>query len=125
MALAFRAVGTWAELTADGTVAIPAGSAFGDRMFLFASWKDFSVTAQVANWTEITEFADGAVANGNGTGSMKVGCWYRDHSGSETNPTLDFSVAPNIAGAVILTLSKGAAEAFAIPVFATAAITTW
>lgn len=122
MAVTHRATGTWTELTADGAVGIPAGATAGDRMFLFAAWKDFSITAQVAGWTEITEFADGAVAQGNGTGSMKVGCWYKDHSGSESNPTLDFSASPNIAAACIIVFQLSAGEQWDTPTFVTAAL---
>jgi len=67
-------------------------------MVLLASWKDFSITAQVAGWNEVTEFADGSVATGNGLGSMKVGAWWKIHSGSESNPTLDFSTTVNLLG---------------------------
>ena len=128
MAISLRATGAWAELTADGAVSIPGGAVQDDRMYLFASWKDFAITATVAGWTELTEFANGSTGAGNGTGSMKVGCWYKDHTGSESNPTLDFSSSPNIAGAVITVMQKGVNEAWDAPAFATAAITsatTW
>jgi hypothetical protein len=120
MAVSHRETGSWATYTADGTVAIPASAASGDRMFVFAAWKDFSVTATIADWTEVTEYADGTVAQGNGTGSMKVGCWYKDHDGSESNPTLDFSAAPNIGAAVMVVMQKGSGETWGTPSFATA-----
>lgn len=91
-------------------------------MFLLASWKDFSITAQVSGWTEVTEFADGSVSQGNGTGSMKVGCWYKDYGASESNPTLDFSASPNIAAACIIVFQKNAFEAWLPPSFVTAAL---
>lgn len=122
--IAARAEGTWAELTNDGTVTIPGGAVAGDMMYLLASWKDFAVTASVAGWTEVTQFTDGAVATGNGTGSMKVGCWYKQHTGSEANPTLDFSGAV-IGAAVIIVFSKGVNDVWATPAFATAAMTNW
>ena len=125
MSVTHRTTGTWAELTADGTVAIPATPQAGDRMFLFARWKDFSVTATVANWTELTEFADGSTSSGNGTGSVKVGCWYRDWQSGDTDPTLDFSANPNNASVVIIVMSKSASDVWQTPLARTAAMTTW
>lgn len=122
MAISLKTAGTWAELTADGAVTIPGSPAAGDRMFLFATWKDFSVTATVSNWTAIgAEFTDGAVAVGNGTGSMKVQAWYRDWVTGDGNPTVDFSASPNIAGVVINLWQKGATELWQTPTTVTAA----
>ncbi len=125
MSVSFRAVGTWAELTADGTVAIPATPQAGDRMYLFARWKDFSITATVANWTELAEFADGSTTSGNGTGSVKVGCWYRDWQLGDADPTLDFSTSPTTASVVIIVMSKAASDSWLTPVAVTAAMTNW
>lgn len=125
MSVSHRVTGTWAELTADGTVAIPATPQAGDRMYLFARWKDFSITATVANWTELTEFADGAAASGNGTGSVKVGCWYRDWQPGDSDPTIDFSASPTNASVVIIVMQKGADDVWLTPVARTAAMTTW
>lgn len=125
MAVSLRVTGTWAELTADGSVAIPATPQAGDRMYLFARWKDFSITATVANWTELVEFADGAVGSGNGTGSVKVGCWYRDWQSGDTDPTIDFSASPSNASVVIIVMAKDAADSWLTPVAVTAAMTNW
>lgn len=125
MAISLRVAGTWAELTADGAVAIPATPQAGDRMYLFARWKDFSVTATVANWTELEEFADGSATSGNGTGSVKVGCWYRDWQSGDSNPTIDFSASPTNASVVIMVMQKGADEVWDTPVARTAAMTNW
>ena len=126
MAASLRAAGTWSERTTNTTVAIPAGSAAGDRMYLLASWKDFAITASVSGWTELVEGADGTTGSGNGTGSMKVGVWYKDHSGSESNPTLTFSTTTGLlAQAVIVTFQKGATEQWDTPIYASAAITNW
>jgi hypothetical protein len=121
MAISLRASGTWATVTTDTAITIPGGSTTGDMMFLFASWKDFSVTATVSDWTEITEFADGSVSSGNGTGSMKVACWYKEHDGSESDPTLEFSGSV-IGGAVITTFQKGGGDTWDTPTFVTAAL---
>lgn len=125
MSVSHRVTGTWTELTADGAVSIPATPQAGDRMFLFARWKDFSVTATVANWTELIEFADGSSASGNGTGSVKVGCWYRDWQSGDADPTIDFSANPNNASVVIMVMSKGADDVWLTPVAVTAAMTNW
>lgn len=128
MAVSLRVTGAWAELTNDGAVAIPATPQAGDRMYLFARWKDFSVTAQVTSpveWTEIAEFTDGAVTAGNGTGSVKVACWYRDWQSGDTNPTIDFSAAVENASVVIMVMQKAADDGWTTPVAKTAAMTNW
>jgi hypothetical protein len=129
MAITFRNFSAWSERTTSTTVAIPGTTATGDRMFLLASWKDYAITATVANadsWAEVTEFADGTTATGNGIGSMKVGCWYKDHDGSETDPTLTFSSTVGlIAGAAMLSFQKGGGDTWDTPSFVTAAITNW
>lgn len=125
MSVSLRVTGTWAELTADGTVAIPATPQVGDRMYLFARWKDFSITATVADWTELVEFADGAVSAGNGTGSVKVACWYRDWQPGDSDPTIDFSANPENASVVITVMQKGADDVWDTPVARTAAMTNW
>lgn len=128
MAVSFRVTGTWAELTADGAVAIPATPQAGDRMYLFARWKDFSITAQVTSpvgWTKLTEFADGSTSTGNGTGSVKVACWYRDWQSGDTNPTVDFSANPTNASVVIMVMSKAGGDVWLTPLAVTAAMTNW
>lgn len=128
MAVSLRVTGAWAELTNDGAVAIPATPQAGDRMYLFARWKDFSVTAQVTSpvtWTEIAEFTDGAVTAGNGTGSVKVACWYRDWQSGDTNPTIDFSATVENASVVIMVMQKAADDVWLTPVAVTAAMTNW
>jgi hypothetical protein len=127
MVVAFRAEGAWENgatgLTADEVLSVPAAQVTGDMMIALASWKDFSITAQISGWTEITEFADGSVSTGNGTGSMKVGAWYKEAtSDTESDPTLDFSTTVNLVGeGTILVFSKDAGETWATPTFVTAA----
>jgi hypothetical protein len=100
-------------------------------MYVFATWKDYAITAQITSpvaWTEVTEYADGAVSAGNGSGSMKVGCWYRDWQSGDTAPTLDFSSSPTVAGVVMIVMQKAADDTWGTPGYATAAIsavTTW
>lgn len=126
MSVQLRVTGTWAELTADGPVTIPPTPQAGDRMFLYAGWKDFSITASVANWTPaLTPFADGSVSAGNGTGSVKVACWYRDWQPGDTDPTIDFSASPDNACAVIMVMQKGTDDVWITPVARTAAMANW
>lgn len=126
MAVAFRGVGTWENgatgLTADEVLAVPAAQVTGDMVIVLAAWKDFAITAQVSGYTEITQFADGSVATGNGLGSMKVGAWYKiATSDTESNPTLDFSTTTGLLGeAVIIVFSKSLAN-WETPSFVTAA----
>jgi hypothetical protein len=125
VAASLNASGTWAVLTADGAVTVPGTPASGMRKFLWVTWKPFGVTAQVTapqGWTEITEYTDGAVADGANVGSVKVACYYRDHVGGDGNPTVDFS-AGVIAFAVVEVWQKDASETWDAPVFTTGNIT--
>jgi len=128
MAASYIAASAWIELEADGTVAVPAGGSAGDRIFLFAAWKDYAVTCQITSpggWTEVIEWADGTTGSGNGTGSVKVGCWYKTHDGTEsTNPTMDFSADPTNSASAILIMRPGAGESFPAPGYVTAAVSS-
>ena len=130
MAVSFVGFGAWqAGVVVDTTSTIPAGSTTGDLLLAIASWKDFSITATIIDipgWTKITEFADGSVATGNGVGSMKVAAWYKEHDGSESDPTVDFSTTTGLLGSVCgLSFRKGGSETWDTPTFVTAAMTTW
>src|SRR3989304_6990241 len=97
-------------------------------MFLVASGKDGAIAAAVSGLTGIgSEFAEGAVDKGNGTGSMKVMAWYRDWQSGDTNPTLTFTTmgANDIAGAVIQLWQKAAGEVWGTPLTVTGAMTNW
>jgi hypothetical protein len=119
MAISLKATGTWTEATADATPTLVGTPAAGDRYYLWATWKAFGTTASVANWTEVTEFTDGSVAAGNGTGSMKVACWYRDWQSGDGDPTIDWSVAPVPAGYVMQLWQKDVSETWDTPAFQT------
>jgi hypothetical protein len=68
----------------------------GDRSFIFAAWKDQSVTASVTGWTSLGSNADGVVASGVGTGSMRLQAWYID-SDPGSDPTITFTGSPILA----------------------------
>lgn len=96
-------------------------------MFLFASWKTFSITvADPSGWTPIgTEFADGSVAAGSGTGSVKVMGWYKDYETGDGDPTIDWSANPTEGHVVINVWRRGSAVTWDDPLTATAAQTSW
>jgi hypothetical protein len=126
MALTFLGSQSWSETTTTtDSIGTVGGETVADtRTFLLASWKDFSITATVADsngaWTEITEFADGSVGAGAGVGSMKVGAWYMDYI-SAAAPSITYSSAPSIASCTLLAFNKGATDTWDTPLFATAA----
>lgn len=133
MAVSFVAWQEWAAINgvADIQISLPnvGGTlAAGDRVYVFATWKTFSITATVDSnsgtraYTEITEFADGSVAAGNGTGSMKVGAWYKDWVSDDDGPTIHMSSTTSLDGGMsALGIRKGASETWDEPTFATAA----
>lgn len=121
------ATGDWARLAADGTVVIPTVPLDGDRMFLFATWKDFAITVTDPDgWTPIgTEFADGTVNAANAVGSVKVMAWYRDWESGDTDPTIDWSSNPTEGHAVITVWRKTSSMTWDTPLTVTAAMTNW
>lgn len=120
MAITLGGTGAWAEVVADATATLVAGGADGTRYFLWVAWKPYTVTCQVSGWTEIVEYADGTVAMGAGTGSMKVAVYYRDWVSGITNPTIDFSASPNVAGWVMQRWSGTAGATWDTPLFSRA-----
>jgi hypothetical protein len=112
----------WGEFTADGSVGLGPSPQAGDRHFLFVHWKAFNTTLAVSGWTEVgTVFADGAVASGNGVGSVAAAVFYRDWQSGDGNPVLDWSVSPTQAGAHTQLWRKGASETWDTPLKVTAA----
>ncbi len=128
MAISLKTAGTWARVVTDpSSVTIPGTPAAGDRMFLFATWKDFAITvADPTNWTPIgTVFSDGSTPAGNGVGSVSNMVWYRDWESGDANPSLNWSTAPTEAHAVVMLWTKGATQTWDTPVRADAAMTNW
>lgn len=127
MAISLKTAGAWVETNTD---IVHSGifdtAVAGDRIFIWAAWKDFSITASITaatgTWTEVgTAFADGSVGNGNGTGSVKVACWYIDYVGNETLPTIDFSSSPNQGASLYQVWQKASTDVWAPPTTVTAA----
>jgi hypothetical protein len=124
MAISLKTAGTWARIVADpSTVTIPGTPAAGDRMFLFVSWKTFDITvANPAGWTSLGSFSDGAVAAGNGTGSVTNQIWYRDWQSGDANPSVDWSAAPTEGHAVVMLWTKAGGDTWGTPLVRTGAI---
>lgn len=124
MAISLKATGAWVENTAAAPTVTLAGSpAAGDRYYIWSAWKNFATTASMtAAWTEVTEFTEGSTTAGNGTGSMKVACWYRDWQSGDGDPVLTYSTATNLLAGIVYQLwQKGAGETFRTPTFHTGA----
>lgn len=124
MAISLKAVGSYVDLaTVSPTITIPGSPAAGDRMFLFASWKDYAepVTGP-AGWTDIgSAYADGTVSAGNGSGSMMVHAWYRDWQSGDANPTIGGTSGLEGGTAVIQLWEKDPADTWATPLTTNAA----
>ena len=124
MAISLKTAGTWARMVTDGgSVAIPGTPAAGDRMFLFGSWKDFSVTvATPSGWTLIDDFSDGSVSATNGGGSVHNAVYYRDWQSGDANPVIDYSAAPTEGHWVIMLWTKAGGDVWSTPTAVHAAI---
>lgn len=120
MGISLKAAGTWQTVTTDATATLVGTPAAGDRYYIWVAWKPYSITCQISGWTEVTEYTDGSVANGDGVGSVKISVYYKDWASGDGNPTVDFSSSPDVAGYVVNLWQKGADDAWSTPLFATA-----
>ncbi|MEK7657880.1 MAG: hypothetical protein AAB366_01655 [Patescibacteria group bacterium] len=115
-AASIRATGTYVNGTANLTPVIPAGAVAGDMMLLAYGTKPYNDAPTItAGWTSIGSATDGTVAAGTDVGSMQTRIYYKEHDGSETNPTVT-NTTNNVSGAVIIVFQKGATETWATPV---------
>src|SRR5262245_384247 len=107
MAISLKTTPAWTgAITATPqsfTIPTSPAPAAGDRMFLWSLWKnyDVNVATDPSGWIKIAEYADGSVAGGAGTGSLKVACWYRDWQSGDANPSVSWSAAPSIAAGLV------------------------
>lgn len=124
MAISLKTAGTWARMVTDGgSVAIPGTPAAGDRMFLFGSWKTFSVTVATPDgWNLINDFSDGSANAGNGSGSVHNAVYYRDWQSGDAAPVIDYSAAPTEGHWVIMLWTKAGGDTWGSPSTATGAI---
>jgi hypothetical protein len=96
---------------------LPTSSA-GDMMLLLYGGKPFDTTfTDPTNWNPLSGFTDGIVAAGNGTGSMQVKAWWKEHTGSEGTVTLAAS-GENVQCAIFMVFQKGADDTWDTPVIA-------
>lgn len=125
MAITLKAAGTYVDYTAFTSIAIPGSPADGDRMFLFASTKDYAATfTNPSGWTAIgTAYADGSVTSGNGTGSIKVMAWYRDWVSGDSSPTVTVSDASDGGALIIQVWQKDSGDVWDTPLTENAAWT--
>jgi hypothetical protein len=109
MAIALRATGAWAATAnANQTVSIPAGALAGDLMVMFYGTKPFSDNPTINQlWNNGGAATDGTIAAGNDVGSMQSRIFWKIHTGTETNPTVN-NGTNNVSSAVIVVFSKDA-----------------
>ena len=114
--------GGW-QFVASGSISpsLHVNAGAGDMMIARVAYKSSSIatcTASTASsgWAKIGEFHDGTTNSGNGTGSVAVAAFWKEHSGSESAPTIDFSQAVTQVGATVIIYEKGAGEAWVTPV---------
>jgi hypothetical protein len=127
MAITPSAAGTWAASNATTqTVTLPTHAA-GDMLILVAACKAATIPTTITittatDWTSFSNFNDGVLASGNGTGSVQQRLFYKiATSSSETNPVVDWGATSTPGIAVALTFQKAAAETWDIPVAVTKA----
>src|SRR5688572_28456946 len=116
MAISIRGnAGAWAVSNATTqTVTLPTHAA-GDMLIVRTVRKPFTnpndIVCNTTGWAELgTGVANGATANGNGTGSMAFKAFYKiASSSSETNPVITWGTtsAPGAACAVVYYLGGG------------------
>ena len=116
MAITF--VGTDGYVAAVGSVTptIHASAATGDMMLCRIGSKPYNGTnGMPAGWTSLGTFADGTVGSGGGTGSVLVEVFWKEHDGSETDPTVT-NASSTVSVASIFVWRKGATETWETPV---------
>jgi hypothetical protein len=116
MAIALRAVGTWAAGTANQTFAIPTSPSTpqaGDMMLLFYGTKPYNDAPSINNsWAELGSATDGTTGAGIDVGSMRASIFWKIHTGTETNPTVT-NTTNNVSGGVIIVFSKASTASWA------------
>ena len=109
MTISIRATGTATSGTANLTPAIPAGATAGDMMICVYGTKPYSDAPTINNgWTSLGSATDGTVAAGVDVGSMQTRIFYKEHTGTESNPTVSNSTN-NVSTALIIVFQKTAA----------------
>jgi hypothetical protein len=123
MAISNRAAGTWAATNSSTalSVSIPAAATTGDMMLLLVHWKFAATTDYLdtpSGWTLAGSSDNGTSTSTNGGGSVRSAIYYKQHSGSESNPSLQWRAsggaakAPSPGAAVIVVFQKDASESW-------------
>lgn len=122
MPVSVKATGSWAAVTSGVTPTLVGSPAVGNRYFVWVVWKPYSTTCSVEGWTKVAEYADGSVGSGEGVGSVKVACFYRDWESGMGGPPISFSSTPFgfIAGCLMQLWQKTTAEPWDTPDYRTA-----
>lgn len=114
MAITYKGKGTTVPGTGNITPTIPTGTSIGDMMICYIGTKPWNgVNSMPTGWISLGSFADGTIAAGVGTGSMKSEIFYKIHTGSETNPLIT-NATNNVSTAFIISFSKDAAATWQI-----------
>lgn len=108
MAVSYLSSGAYTTATATSiTLPIGAGAAAGDMMIAMISIKAYnSAISTPSGWTSLGLLANGTTASGTGTGSVKVQAFYKEHTGTETNPSFTLSAPTTIAIGIIQVYRK-------------------
>ena len=106
MTISVRATGTYLSGTANLTPAIPAGATSGDMMLCVYGTKPYSDAPTINNgWTSLGSATDGTVAAGVDSGSMQTRIFYKEHTGTESNPTVT-NTTNNSSTALIIVFQR-------------------
>ncbi len=116
MAVSIKLTGLATSGTGNLTPAIPAGAVAGDMMLCIIGTKPYNgVNTMPTGWLSLGSATDGTVAAGVDTGSMKAEIFWKEHDGSEANPTVT-NASNNVSAARILVYQKDAAASWVTPV---------
>lgn len=116
MTAAYRATGAWTSGTANLIPAIPTGTVAGDIMLCFYATKPHTDVATIsAGWRLVHQVFSGSIVAGSAdSGSVQFDVYYKEHSGTESAPTIT-NTTNSVSGAVIISYSKDAAKLWAPP----------
>lgn len=116
MAISIRATGAYVNGTANLTPVIPAGAVAGDMMICAVATKPYNgVNSMSSGWVSIGSATDGTVASGIDVGSVKTELFYKEHTGTESNPTVT-NASNSVSGAVIIVFQKASDKNWDVPV---------
>lgn len=116
MAVTVKLIGAAIAGTANIIPVIPTGAAAGDMMLCFVGTKPYNgVNTMPTGWLSLGSATDGTVAAGVDTGSMKAEIFWKEHTGTESNPTVT-NASNNVSAARIVVYQKDAAASWVTPV---------